>query len=162
MNMFPEPQEEHRWLQKLLGSWTFEGECSMGPDQPPMKSTGTETVRALGALWTLGESTGEMPGGGVCTSIMTLGYDPAKKRFVGSFVASVMTHLWTYEGTLDASRRILTLDTEGPDMSAGGKMVKYQDIMEFVSDSERTLTSRMQADDGTWHEFMKARYQRTD
>ena len=159
--MFPEPQDQHRWLQKLVGSWTFEGECSMGPDQPPMKSTGTEVVRSLGGLWTLGEGKGEMPGGGECTSIMTLGYDPAKKQFVGTFVASVMTNLWIYEGTLDASGKKLTLAAEGPDMSgecggAGGGdggMAHYQDIIEFLSDTERTLTSRMQAKDGSWNEI---------
>ena len=47
-----EPQKEHQWLHKLVGKWTFEGECSMGPDQPPMKNTGKETVRSLGGLWT--------------------------------------------------------------------------------------------------------------
>lgn len=136
----------------------------MGPDQPPMKATGTETVRSLGGLWTLGEGKGEMPGGGECTTIMTLGYDPARKRFVGSFVASVMTNMWLYEGTLDASGSVLTLDTEGPDMSGEtpveGATAKYQDIIEFVSDTHRTLTSRMQAKDGTWHEIMTAHYRK--
>ena len=27
----PEPQEEHRWLQKLIGEWTSEAEMLMGP-----------------------------------------------------------------------------------------------------------------------------------
>ena len=50
-----EPQKEHQWLQKLVGTWSHEGECMMGPDQPPMKSSGSETVRSLGGLWTVGE-----------------------------------------------------------------------------------------------------------
>ena len=33
----------------------------------------------------------------------TLGYDPAKKKYVGTFIASVMTHLWIYSGSLDAA-----------------------------------------------------------
>lgn len=47
----PELQKEHEWLQRLVGEWTFEHECSMGPDQPPMKSTGMESVRSLGAIY---------------------------------------------------------------------------------------------------------------
>jgi hypothetical protein len=156
----PEPQKEHHWLHKLVGKWTFEGECNMGPDQPPMKSTGTETVRSLGGLWTIGEGSGEMPGGGECTSIMTLGYDPQTKRFVGTFVASVMTRLWIYNGSLDASGKVLTLDTEGPSFADDTKLAKYQDIIEFLSDDHRTLSSQVLGDDGQWHPFMKAHYRR--
>ena len=59
----PEPQAEHKWLQRMVGEWTYEHNCSMGPDQPPMKATGTETVRSVGGLWTMGEGRGEMPDG---------------------------------------------------------------------------------------------------
>src|SRR6185295_16595790 len=85
----PEPQQEHKWLQRLVGEWTYEHEASMGPDQPPMKGTGTESVRSIGGLWTVGE--GEMPDGSPATTIMTLGYDPQSKRFVGTFIGSMMT-----------------------------------------------------------------------
>jgi hypothetical protein len=156
--MNAEPQQEHRWLQKLVGQWAFEGECSMGPDQPAMKHMGTEIVRSLGGLWTIGEGSGEMPDGGVCQSIMTLGFDPAIKRFVGTFVASVMTHLWVYNGSLAGN--VLTLDTEGPSFAGDGKMVKYQDIIEFISDDHRTLSSQTLGADGKWTQFMKAHYRR--
>ena len=56
-----------------------------------------------------------MPGCGPSTTIMTLGYDPQKERFVGTFVASMMTHMWHYNGSLDAAEKVLTLDTEGPE-----------------------------------------------
>lgn len=156
----PVPQKEHQWLQRLVGEWTFDSECSMGPDQPPMKSTGQEVVRSFGGLWTIGEGSGEMPGGGTCQSVMTLGYDPQAKRFVGTFIASVMTHLWTYNGTLDAAEKVLTLDTEGPSFAGDGTMAKYQDIIEFVSDDHRTLSSQVLGPDGNWTPFMKAHYRR--
>ena len=157
----PEPQKEHQWLQKLVGDWTFESECVMGPDQPPMKSSGTESVRSLGGLWTLGEGRGEMPGGGIGTTLMTLGYDPARKRFVGTFVGSMMTHLWVYDGALDPDGKVLTLDAEGPSFAGDGKLVKYQDIIEFKSDDHRVLSSQMLGDDGKWHRFMTANYRRS-
>ena len=115
----PEPQAEHKWLQRMVGEWTYEHDCSMGPDQPPMKATGTETVRSIGGLWTMGEGRGEMPDGKPAVTVMTLGYDPQSKRFVGTFIGSMMTHMWIYNGTLDASGKVLTLDTEGPDFSGG-------------------------------------------
>lgn len=157
--MQTEPLKEHQWLSKLVGEWTFEGECGMGPDQPPIKLTGREVVRSHGGLWTIGEGGGEMPGGGTCESIMTLGYDPQSKRFVGTFIASVGVHLWLYNGSLDAAEKVLTLDTVGPNF-ADGALAKYQDIIEFLSDDHRTLSSQMLGEDGQWHPFMKAHYRR--
>ena len=158
----PKPQAEHHWLHRLIGEWTAEMRCNMGPDQPPMVSTGREIVRSLGGLWTIGEGTGEVPGSGgaMSYSIMTLGYDPASKQFVGSFIASVMTHLWVYHGTLDATSRVLTLDTEGPGFTGEGPLVKYQDIIEFVTDDHRTLSSQTLGPDGKWVRFMEAHYHR--
>src|SRR5688572_26440804 len=83
------------------------------------------------------------PGGGTATMMLTLGYDPRTTRFVGTWVGSMMTHLWVYEGVLDATERVLTLNADGPDMSAEGKIAKYQDIIELRSDDHRTLSSQM-------------------
>ena len=151
-------QKEHLWLQKLNGDWTFEGECSMGPDQPPHKSTGSQTARSLGGLWIIGEGEGECPDGSHAKSIITLGYDPQKQRFVGTFIASMMTHLWPYEGTLNGN--VLTLDSEGPSFSGDGTTAKYQDIVEIVNDDHWILRSRMLGGDGKWQEFMTAHYRR--
>lgn len=159
--MHAEPQQEHQWLRKLIGEWTYESECSMGPDQPPAKFAGTESVRALGGLWMLCEGRGAMPGGGTATTLMTLGYDPTKKRYVGTFIGSMMTHLWVYEGGLDPAGKVLTLDTEGPSFTADGKLAKYQDVIEIKSEDLRVLTSHALGDDGKWLGFMTATYRRT-
>lgn len=132
----------------------------MEPGKPPEKFKGTESVRSLGGLWVLAEGQGEMPGGGAMTTLMTLGYDPPTKRYVGTFIGSMMTHLWVYDGALDAAERVLTLDTEGPSMAAEGKMTKYKDVIEFKSGDHRVLTSHMLGDDGKWHPFMTAHYRR--
>jgi len=154
----PQPQDEHRWLQKLVGEWTTESECSPGTDEL-IKTTGTETVRSLGELWTIGEGSGEMPGGGIAKSVMTLGYDPAKKKFVGSFIASVMTHFWPYEGTLEPSGKALALMSEGPSFSGSGT-AKYKDVIEFHSDDHRTLSSSVLDENGNWNKFMEMHYRR--
>jgi len=158
--MNAEPQKEHQWLQKLVGEWTYEADCNMGPDKPPAKSGGSEKVRSLGGLWVLCEGQGEMPGGGSATMLMTLGYDPLKKRYVGTWIGSMMTNLWIYDGELDAAGKVLTLNAEGPNMAAEGKMAKYKDVIEFKSDDHRVLTSQMQGDDGKWQQFMTANYRR--
>ena len=159
--MQAESQREHQWLHKLVGTWSMEGECSMGPDQPPMKSTATEVVRSIGGIWTIGEGEGTMPDSDVkMTSIMTLGFDPVSQRFVGTFVASCTTHLWIYSGgSLDAAEKVLTLDAEGPSFTGNGT-AKYQDSIEFLDDDHRTLSSQIQMEDGQWVRFMTAHYRR--
>ena len=154
------PQREHEWLQKMVGEWTSEGECNMGPDKPTEKFTGTESVRSLGGLWVVAEGHGEMPGGGPATTILTLGFDPQRKRYTGTFIGSMMTHLWVYDGALDAGERALVLEVEGPSMAGDGAMAKYRDVIEWKSDDHRTLSSHIQTDDGKWQSFMTAHYRR--
>lgn len=139
--MNAEPQKEHHWLQKLVGEWTYETEATVKPGETPDKCTGTESVRVLGGLWIVAEGQGEMPGGGAATTMMTLGYDPQKKRYVGTWIGSMMFYLWVYDGALDGGERVLTLEAEGPDMAIEGKMARYKDVIEFKSDDHRVLTS---------------------
>jgi hypothetical protein len=158
--MMAEPQKEHEWLQKLVGEWTYESEATMEPGKPPERFSGTENVRSLGGLWILAEGQGEMPGGGTATTMMTLGYDPQKKRYVGTWVGSMMTYLWVYDGELDAAERVLTLNAQGPSMATEGKIAKYKDVIEFRNDNHRVLASHMLGDDGQWRGFMTANYRR--
>jgi len=157
--MNPEPESEHLWLQKLVGNWTYENEAVMAPGEAPTKFTGIEVVRSLGGLWTIGEGQWEGPGGGIHKSIMTLGYDPAKKRFVGTFIGSMMTNLWIYDGTFDPTGKFLILDSAGPNFTGDG-MTRYQDLIEFIDDNHRILGSQIQQADGTWNRFMTAHYSR--
>lgn len=155
-----EPQAEHRWLQRLVGEWTSEAEAVMEPGKPPETFRGTESVRSLGGLWVIGEGHGDMPGGGEMTTVISFGYDPGKGKFVGTFIGSMTAHLWLYEGSLDSSGQVLTLDTEGPDFASEGKIGKYQDVVEMVDDNHRVARSRRLGEDGQWHEFMTAHYRR--
>jgi Protein of unknown function (DUF1579) len=153
------PQAEHDWLQKLLGSWTYRGEAVMQPGEAPTVWGGSETVRTIGGLWFLCEAQGEVPGGDPTTTLMTLGYDPAKKAYVGTFIGSMMTHLWSYSGgEVNAEGTVLSLYAEGPGMTPEAGTTRYRDSIEFVSDTHRILASSTQGPDGQWIPFMSALY----
>jgi hypothetical protein len=158
--MNAEPVEQHRWLQRLLGEWVIETGVPASPGQPAETLVGSETVRQLGELWVLGEGHGPMPGGGEAHTMITLGYDPVRRRFTGTWIGSMMTHLWVYDGELDADGRTLTLSATGPDFERPGHTRQYQDIIEVVDDDTRLFRSRMLGDDGTWQDMMSARYTR--
>lgn len=158
--MNAKPQKEHEWLHKFVGDWTYETVAPPEPGKPATKATGAESVRSLGGLWVLAEGRGEVPGGAPANTLMTLGYDTDKKRYVGTWIGSMMTYLWVYDGELDATGRILTLNSDGPTLAGDGKMTKYKDIIEFKSDDHRVLTARMLAPDGTWQQLMSVDYRR--
>jgi hypothetical protein len=157
MPEMPPPVKEHQWLQQFVGEWTFE----MGPDQPAMKMTGTETVRSLGGFWTLGEGKCEMMGQKMST-VLTLGYDVQKKRYVGTWVDSMTSTLWNYTGSVDAAGKVLTLDTEGPDFTNPGKTCKFREVIELKAKNHKTFSSSMQGEDGKWTTFMTANYRRKE
>src|SRR5918996_849417 len=127
------PQKEHEWLHKLVGEWTYEADAPESGDKPAGKVTGSERVRSLGGVWVIAEGQGQMPGGDHGFTVMTLGYDPDKKRFLGTWIGSMMTHMWVYDGELDAAQRVLTLNSRGPSMSGDGTLANYQDVIEFKS-----------------------------
>lgn len=158
--MHAEPTKEHQWLQQLVGSWTYEGSCVMGPDKPPGKTRGRETVRSLGGLWVVVEGSSEMPDGGSFEMVMQIGFDPAVGRYKGTWIGSPMPMLWLYDGDVDATGRVLTLGARGPSMAGDGSMANYQDIIEIVGSDSRRFRSRVQKPDGTWHEFITADYRR--
>jgi Protein of unknown function (DUF1579) len=157
--MHVEPQKEHQWLNRFIGEWSSETEYIMGSDQTPSTSKGSEVVRSLGGVWIVIEGEGEMPDGGTGRTLMTLGYDPQSDRYVGTFIGSMMTYLWIYNGSLDAEEKRLVLDTEGPNFNESS-MTKYKDSLEFVSDDHRIMTSQILDDDGNWLQFMTTNYHR--
>lgn len=155
---FAQPGDEHRWLSQLVGEWIFEGESV--PADPNCGSTGTESVRMLGELWMLAESEGQMAGGHPSRSLITVGFDADKGRFVGSFIGSMMTSFWTYDGALDPDGRALRLRSEGPHFDGSPGTALYEDVIEIVGPDERILRGRVRARDGNWSDFMVTRYRR--
>ena len=151
-----EPTVQHRWLQRLVGEWTIDTDPA--PGQP--RFTGTESVRPLGDLWILAEGTYQAEGGKPDRSLMTLGFDVEKGRFVGSWVGSMLSYLWVYDGELSEDGTTLNLDCMGPSMRGDGKLLPYRDVIEVLSDDERLLRGTVKEDDGSWREFMVTRYRR--
>lgn len=158
--MMEQPKPQHHWLKKFVGEWTYTGHCVMGPDTEPMTFEGTETVRALGDLWIIGESKSAMPGGEPATMITTIGFNPKTGRFPGTWIGSMATHLWIYDGHLDAAERVLTLETVGITPMNPDKTTVFKDITEFVSNDERKFHTMMKKEDGTWYQLVSMTFKR--
>ncbi|MGF9564458.1 DUF1579 domain-containing protein [Neorhizobium sp. JUb45] len=147
------PRAEHGFLDRLVGTWDVTSEMSEG-------TPWVENVRSLAGIWVIAEGNGEMPGGeGPATTVLTLGFDAAKEKYVGTWLGSMMDNLWVYEGEIEPDGRTLSLYTTGPSMSGDG-MADYREQITFLTDDHRTFTSSAKQPDGSWKYFMEAHYRR--
>lgn len=150
MPEMPAPVEQHQWLKKFVGEWTTEFQLT-SPDGQSMKESGTESVRAVGDFWITSDMRSTFLGDPYA-AVLTLGYDPKKEKYIGTYVDSMTSLLWTYEGTLDEDKKKLTLMTEGE--MPGGEKVKFRESHEFKSDDHRIFTSEMIGPDGEFMEML--------
>ena len=154
--MKAEITQEHAWLRRLVGEWRYE---LPGPEGGTVR--GTEIVRMLGEAWLILEGRGQMPDGAAAQTLMTIGFDPSQRCFVGTWIGSMMNHLWVYSGgALDVAQRLLSLPADGPSFDEPGKLARYRDEIEIVGADERLLHGNSLGADGKWTRFMTARYQR--
>lgn len=154
----PPPAKEHAWLQRFVGDWDAEIEAFTGPDKPPMKSKGRCQVRALGGLWIIEEGHNEAMR---FSFVYTLGFDPEKNKFVASWTDTMFAHLWTYEGTVDATGNVLTMETEGPFPMTPGKHARFRDVTTFKTPDHRVYTSSIQQG-AEWVPMMTVNLRRKD
>lgn len=143
----PQPTKEHEWLQKFVGAWETDIEVYMEPGKPPMKSKGSHRDRMVGGLWLISE------GGNNAIPyqfVLTLGYDSKLGKYVGTWIDTMTSHIWKYQGTVNAAGNILTLETEGPSPMSPDKVSKFREVTEFKSKDHRYFTSSMLGADGKW------------
>jgi Protein of unknown function (DUF1579) len=153
------PEKEHQWLHQFVGEWETAAEGTAGPGQPAFTCQGKTTSRMLGGLWLVSETQNDV-GGTTINAIQTIGYDPETKKYVGTWVDSMINHMWKYEGTVDPTGKILTLEAKGPNMISPGKVASYRDSFEFKSADHIVNISSMLMEDGKWVQFMKGSMKR--
>lgn len=138
-----------KWLRQYIGEWETEVDVMMGPGEPHVKSSGSEKTRLLGDYWIVMESKSDIKGS-ASESLLTLGYDDARKKFVSSWVDTGTSMLWTFEGKLDPSGRILTMESEGGGIHILGKKPRFKEVTEFKTADHRVYTLSMRQDKGDW------------
>lgn len=150
---FPPPQAEHDWLKKFVGQWELKAQTAESEGQPSMESTGTMSARMLGGFWIINEVEGKVAGQ-TFQALQTIGYDAEKKQYTGTWVDSMMNHLWQYEGTVDKSGTRLVLTAEGPSFAGVDGVAEYRDSYEFASPDRILTVSEMKTAEGEWMTFM--------
>jgi hypothetical protein len=155
----PQPTKEHDLLKKFVGEWESTAEAVAGAGLRAMTCKGRGSAKMLGGFWVVIENETDMMGMKI-NALQTIGYDPEKKKYVGTWIDSMFNHKWDYAGTADASGKKLILEAEGPNFMAEGKTAKFRDTYEFKSADHIEATSSMQGDDGKWVTFMTGQIKR--
>ena len=88
MPAMPKPGPEHAVLKDEAGSWDATVESFAAPGQPPMLSKGIETGTMVGGFWLVSDFKSEMMGQPFLGH-STLGFDPAKKKYVSTWIDSM-------------------------------------------------------------------------
>ena len=154
----PKPGPEHEVFKMDVGTWDAVIEMVPGPGAPVQKSKGVETNRiGCGGLCLISDFKADvmgMPfeGHGVST------WDPAKKKYVGSWTDSLSTGLAIGESTYDAKAKKWTGTIEGPDMT--GTVVKSRSVGEMPNPNTRIFTMYAPGPDGKEAQSMKITYTR--
>jgi Protein of unknown function (DUF1579) len=108
------PTVEHKILAGDEGTWDATIKSYMGgPDAEPAVSKGTEVNTVMtGGLWVLSKFEGDF-GGMKFEGHGQFGYDPIKKKYVGTWIDSLSPNLSVLEGTYDPKTKTMTYVGEG-------------------------------------------------
>ena len=132
----PKPTAEHKILAADEGTWDATIKSFLaGPGAEPTISKGVEVNKVVpGGLWLISEFRGDFAGVAF-EGHGQFGYDPLKKKYVGSWIDSMSPSLSVLEGTYDAQTRTMTLVGDGFDP---GTKTKYTQRMVTTSKDDDT------------------------
>ena len=149
------PTAEHAGLKADVGVW--DAKLTVHSPMGEMESQGVETNRMLGEFWVLSDFEGNvmgMPFNGQAT----IGYDPNKKMYVGTWIDSMNTALTLMEGTADADGNI-TMKSQQMDAMTGA-MQNVESVAKRQDEDHRTYESFVVGDDGKKTLMMTIAYTR--
>ena len=115
----PGPGPEHQTLKEAVGTWNVDCTFYMDPSQPPMVCEAKETIEMLGEFFTVSLFEADF-GGMDFKGRATLGFDPERKKFTGTWIDSMSPHMFPYEGDYDAATKTLEMSGQGYMCQFGG------------------------------------------
>ena len=143
-------------MRKDVGTWDCEIKMFADPSAPPSVSKGTETNFMVGEYWLVSHFKGTLMGMEFQGSSQ-MGYDPATKKYVGTWVDSMSPHPMKMEGTYDAATRTFT--SYGSGKSPDGSEMKSKMVVTYGEDDTRHFTMYGMMD-GAEIKMMEMKYTR--
>ncbi|MEE8525903.1 MAG: DUF1579 domain-containing protein [Thermoanaerobaculia bacterium] len=108
------PGENHEFLARLEGDWTFESKMWMDPSAPPMESQGAaEKTMILGGRYLQEESSGEAMGQPFHGRALTA-FDNVSGEFAGTWIDNMGTGILISRGSRDGDSLTLIGEMTDP------------------------------------------------
>jgi hypothetical protein len=127
------PGAPHKMLAKLAGTWTTRTRAWMEPDKPPMEGTGAcEQKMLLDGRYLQQEYASEMMGSPF-SGINLIGYDNHTRKYMSTWIDSMSTGIYYFEGTAGADGRTITQESSYDD-PVRGPMV-WRSVTRIVDDN---------------------------
>lgn len=134
-----EPGAPHRVLAGLAGSWTVSNRIWMEPGSPPVEGSGTcEQKMILGGHYLLQEYTfADEVMGETVTALNLVGFDNHTGKYVSTWIDSMSTGIYYFEGTGSADGRIISQEcryddlVKGPCIWRSVATIKDDDTLEY-------------------------------
>jgi Protein of unknown function (DUF1579) len=121
------PGPAHKYLDQFVGKWETAMKMWMAKDAPPMEMKGTaETRWVMDGRFLLEEESSQfmnMPH----RSMLFIGYDNFKKKYIITFFDNMNTAIYSAEGDLDEKNKVMSLVGKMDDPMTGekDKTVRY-------------------------------------
>jgi hypothetical protein len=113
------PGAPHKVLEGMAGKWITKTKAWMEPGKPPSDSTGTcEAKMLLGGRYLQQEYMGDMMGS-TFTGINIIGFDNYTKKYVSTWIDSMSTGIYFFEGTSSADGKTITQESRYDDPVQG-------------------------------------------
>lgn len=155
----PKASKEHEVLKQMEGNWDFVMKtAAMGPEHPAAEFKGTETCSPVGSFWMVFDLKTPDMGGVPWHGHGSIGYDAAKKKYVGHFINSMSPEAMTGEGTMDAAGKVMTMTWSGHDHE--GKPSTMREVFEHKDKDHAKMTMSGPGPDGKDMEYFSIEYTR--
>ncbi len=123
----PEPTPQHARMMESVGTWDVKAKHFMEPGKPPMEATAVERIDAVGGFWVVSRYDSNIMGQPF-VGHGTMGYSPERRAYFMTWIDSMSPFCFQFEGNYDASGKVLTMKSKGPDMQGG--MTDWRSVTE--------------------------------
>ena len=124
------PGIPHKQLAGLVGSWGTKTRAWMEPDKPPMEGTGVcEQKMLLDGRYLQQKYTGEMMGSPF-SGINLIGYNNHTGKYVSTWIDSMSTGIYYFEGTAGEDGKTITQESSYDDPVRGP--MTWRSVMRIV------------------------------
>jgi hypothetical protein len=152
------PGPPHKLLERIAGSWITRSKTCMESGKTPVESTGAcEQKMVLGGRFLMAEYTGEMIGSPF-KGIGITGYDNHTRKYVSTWMDSMSTGIYFFEGTASADGKTITQESHYDDPVKGP--MKWRSVTRIVDDNTHLFEMYGIDEGGNEEKMMEITYTR--